>query len=697
MTRNFDRLLPPTSPVSPLLNELTSLANLMRDSELNRLVNIEKVNYAGLTYLGQFIDHDLTFESKTKFDPNIVNIVDVSTLKNERTSYFDLDSLFGGENNSLLNADGLFTIETLPDGGYDLPRGDSGLAIIGDQRNEENLIILQLNILFLQFYNKVFSDIKNKYHNLSLNELIKLSKRTVQHHYQHIVVNDYLKGITGNYFSRLFDVNGKPIIHPKIKSLNSALPLEFSGAAYRFGHSLVRNNYYLNSKFDVIPLFSQNGADLSGFRPRSPDFNIDWSMFFPLPGSKGFQEWSKFDPFIVDSLYNLPANVATGVKILPLRTLLRGTNVYGLSSGQELARSLGISENEILSSKKGNLMFQTEKGLPAQSELDMLNDVFGEQTPLFYYILMEAWVYTNGDSLGPLGSAVVGQVFLNLLENDQNSYLNTKFSPKAGEFGCIKTGDYDMTSLICYTLGIKYDITDTLPTPYTNFFDQHNNNQFSVAKGIGHPLQSSIQPLGNPDILVSKFPGYQIAQWDPTLVLGTATQQEIDLVASNALKFKKESVYAVVKYLCNKNIEAIATQVLIPLGKKIKRPITGANFIRPEDNKSPIKLTKSQLRGRAIVDSINDSLTKTITEATELYPLCKAEIEQALAGLIAPPSINPKMFLGNDFIIEHEVPVIPEKETNLNLPDKITNLVCLLIKRLNKLKKIKYEIEFMFE
>ena len=520
------------------------------------------------------------------------------------------------------------------------------------------------------------------------------------------------------------------------------MAIEFSGAIYRFGHANVRNNYYLNEQFDLFPLFSQNEPDLSGFKRRPSNQGIDWSMYFPLPGHKGFQEWSPIDIFIADSLFNLPTNVATGINILPLRTMIRGQNVYGLPSGQDLARSLGISENEILSASKGNLIFQGLNGLPKKSELEMLNNVFGEKTPLFFYTLMEAWVFGNGESLGPLGSCVVGQVLLNLLLNDTNSYLNNNFSPVAGEFGCIQNGVYDMTSLICYTLGIKYDLNDILPTSQTNFFDQHAPKQFSVAKGKAHILQNTIDPSFE-EILVSEFPGFTLDQFDPTLVLGNSTQKEIDTVATNALKFNLEPIYAVVKFICNKNIEAIATQNLIPISKKIGRPIFASGVVIPFDTKPSNGLLKSQLRARALIDSINDSLTKSIAEATQLFPNCKAEIEQALLGLTIPPSINPNMFLGNDFIISDiepvapsvepvapsvepvappvepvapKVPVAPEEEEeeeeeeeldilnillhyeNLNTPEKITNLIHQIIKnKLNKLKKIKYGFEFEFK
>jgi hypothetical protein len=646
-THQFGRLFPNLPPLNASPADLRILVNLMRDANL-RLPAADNNLYSGLTYLGQFIDHDLTREKTTQL--NNPGIVDVDTLNNVRTSWFDLDSCFG-ENNEFLNQNGKFDIIVNVNGEEDLPRKPDGTANIGDPRNEENLIISNLHLLFLKFYNKIFDDVKFNNQHMLLPQLITESKKIFLWHYQYIVITQFLKDITGQYFSRLFDpITDKPVIHQSIVDLGPKIPIEFSGAVYRFGHSLVRDGYYLNEQFDLFPLFDPVIPDLSGFRPLPPNQKIDWSMFFPMPYTKGFQEWEPIDPFIVNSLYQLPIPVATGEPILPLRTLIRGSDIYGFPSGQVLARAMGINENEILTASNGGLVFQSLNGIAPQPELDLLNLKFGESTPLFYYILMESWVFGNSNSLGPLGSAIVGGVMLNLLTINQDSYLNNSFLPVKGLYGCVKNGEYYINDLITYTLDLpKYDETTIIPDIKTNFFDQHKVSQFSVGFGIQHPLQPTVQPDLIQEIAIEPFPGLTINQFDPTLILGLATQEEINLVAQNAIANQIESIYAVVKFIANKNIQGIAQGLIEPFAKKIPRPIVNLPFVLPQEENNSVNITLSQLRGRALTKTINESLRLTQQEALDILSIVELEINNALTSV--PPSVNIFDFIFNDIII----------------------------------------------
>ena len=644
--KSFKRLFPNLNPLLATPEDLRTLVLLMRDDIKPRLPAGDERNYSGLTYLGQFIDHDLTREKLTQLDGGAVS---VDNLVNERTSWFDLDSLYG-ENNQYLNAFGLFDFLTNAVGEEDFLRNPNGTAIIGDPRNEENLIVAGLHFVFLKFHNRVITDLKNNNPNMLLPQLIVESKKIVQWHYQFIVVTQFLKDITGKYYSRLFDVQtNRPVIHPAISALGSSLPIEFSGAIYRFGHSLVRDGYYINELFDLFPLFDPVLPDLVGFRPRPVKQVIDWSMFFPFPFTKGFQEWEGIDTIIVNSLFQLPIPVTAGEPILPLRSLIRGT-VYGLPSGQDLARAFGIPENEILSVSNGNLVFQSLNGIAPQPDLDLLNSKFGESTPLLYYILMEAWVYGNGESLGPLGSLVIGGVFLNLLVSNPESYLNNNFSPVQGLFGCVKNNEYYMTELITYALNLRPFGPDVIiPEPRTNFFDQHDVNQFSIALGQVHPLQITIQPDLIQELPVEPYPGLNVDAFDPTLILGTATQQEVNLVATNALNNGLNSVYAVFKFVANKNIQAIANGLALPFAKKVNKPIVQPGFILEPPVHEPIQINQSQLRGRALTKTMNESVRYTVEEALAVLVDVEAQINQALNGI--PPIVVINDFINGDILV----------------------------------------------
>jgi hypothetical protein len=169
-TNLFTKIFPDLPALSATPDELRLLANLMRDPTL-RLPAVDKRNYAGLTYLGQFIDHDLTRERRTVLGNEVI---DVNTLINDRTSWFDLDSVYG-DNNSLLNAQGLFDFSVNQFGEEDLPRNPDGTAIIGDPRNEENLITAGLHFVLLKFHNKVMQDLQLTNPTMLLPQLISVA------------------------------------------------------------------------------------------------------------------------------------------------------------------------------------------------------------------------------------------------------------------------------------------------------------------------------------------------------------------------------------------------------------------------------------------------------------------------------------------------------------------------------------------
>lgn len=645
----FGRLFPELPALIATVDELRLLANLMIDPN-PRLPASDKRNYAGLTYLGQFLDHDITREKLTNLD--VLGVVDVSTLQNERTSWFDLDSVYG-ENNQYLNAIGLFDIRVDEFGEEDLPRELNGRAIIGDPRNDENAITSGIHLVFLKFHNRVMADLQLTNPSIHLPQLVDEAKKIVQWHYQFIAVQSFLKDLTGKYFDRLLDpITKKPNVHQSIKNLGSKLPIEFSGACYRFGHSLVRDVYYLNEKFDLFPLFDPVIPDLRGFRPRPIRQTIDWSMFFPMPFTKGFQEWEGIDPFIVNSLFQLPAVVARGEPILPLRSMIKGSEIYGLPSGQDLARACGLPEEEILTVSNGGLVFQSIDGIVPQADLDILNAKFGGSTPLFYYILMEAWVFGNSEHLGPLGSLIVGGTFLNLLEINQNSYINSNFSPVQGLYGCIVAGEYYIPEFLTYALNLRpFTVNDIIPDKKTNFYDQHSVNQFSIAQGRVHDLQHTIQPNFIPEIPVTPFVGYQVEQFDPTLILGVATQAEVDIVATNAVANRLNSVYAVVKLIANKNKEAIALGLLVPFAKKINNPIVNPPFVLPLIVHEPEQITRSQLRGRALTKTLNESLRCTVEEANTMLVQIQQEIQLALDPISVQPIVNLDEFIEGDIVV----------------------------------------------
>ncbi|MFM9965429.1 MAG: peroxidase family protein [Planctomycetaceae bacterium] len=414
---------------------------------------------AGFTYLGQFIDHDITFD--TTGIPEV--LVDPQAIHNFRTPKLDLDCLYGlgpaaqpfmyqradpdkfliGTNRPTPDQNGT----NIPEKPNDLPRGADGFALIGDPRNDENLIVAQLHLAFLKFHNKVVDKLKSE--GVLASEVFSQARRLVTWHYQWTVLNDFLRRLidpavlddvlkNGRNFYRFID---EPFI-----------PAEFSVAAYRLGHSMVREEYDYNRVFNPHPGATARGTldllfqftGLSG--PNSGPFKmpvptnwiIDWRRFFQgLPAAPGaptsFNFSRKLDPFAAPALHNLP-NVG-GEKRLPVRNLLRGSRV-GLPSGQAVAAEIGVTALTPAQIAKG------PDGAVAKAH------GFDQRTPLWYYVLKKAQVKGKSERLGPVGSRILAEVFVGMLRGDNGSFLAAapEWMPTLGK----TAGSFSMADLLLF-------------------------------------------------------------------------------------------------------------------------------------------------------------------------------------------------------------------------------------------------------
>ena len=233
---------------------------------------------AGYTYLGQFIDHDITFDPASSLDKTN----DPNALVDYRTPRFDLDSVYGrgpDDQPYLYQDDGLhfllgkqLTGNPVDGGTHDLPRnGSSGRrrALIGDPRNDENVIVSQLQGIFLRFHNALVDYLSGT--DATFGDV----QRLVRWHYQWVILHDFLPTIIGP--EMLYSIlphlkSGKSITEdrPQLRFYNPRndpfMPVEFSVAAYRFGHSMVRPIYRLNTTLaDRFVIFSLD--------PNVPNFN----------------------------------------------------------------------------------------------------------------------------------------------------------------------------------------------------------------------------------------------------------------------------------------------------------------------------------------------------------------------------------------------------------------------------------------
>ena len=411
---------------------------------------------AGYTYLGQFIDHDLTFDPASSLE----RTNDPDGLVDYRTPRFDLDCVYGrgpDDQPYLYRKDGrrMLLGEKLDENEWDknprgLPRhpsfkGEPQRALVGDPRNDENVIVSQLQCAMLRFHNQVIEVLKPR--------TFADAQRIVRWHYQWIVLEDFLPTIIGEemrdkilpHIKKKSNVVKDPpqLKFYKVKGNNPYMPVEFSVAAYRFGHSMIRPVYRLNLKHDRLPIFAHDDSQpsLRGFRKFPSNYAIDWRLFFDLGngaprfGRERVQPSYKIDTSLVEPLGDLKFAVKDHPN-LAQRNLLRSWRMQ-LPSGQDVSRAMGIPplDEEHLRVGKAN-EDGNRKGRKGNKRLVDVNPKFRDNAPLWYYILAEAQQqFVRNDTpihLGEVGGRIVGEVFVGLMMEDSNSFLrqNPLFIPE---------------------------------------------------------------------------------------------------------------------------------------------------------------------------------------------------------------------------------------------------------------------------
>jgi len=407
---------------------------------------------AAYTYLGQFIDHDLTFDPASSLQRQN----DPDALVDYRTPRFDLDCVYGRgpDDQPYLYDNGLkfnlglrqLTGAASNPNATDLPRSRNGRAIIGDPRNDENVIISQLQGLFFRFHNALATPGR------SFGEV----QRQVRYHYQWIVLNDFLPTIVSKdvladivpHISKGTDVLSDPPVLDYYKVRNEAyMPLEFSAAAYRFGHSMVRPGYRLSETIGPLPIFAaQPNAGLTGFHAFPANWAIDWRRFVDLaplepgdehnaadPGNKNrLQLAYRIDTSIVNPLGSLPSSIAVSPANLAARNLLRGWRMR-LPSGQAIARAMGLPPMQDKDIKIGKF---TGDAADIRFTIDQVaGGAFKGGCPLWAYILAETVEEsvvvktTKGNrsiktrKLGPVGGRIVAETIVGIILADSSSFL----------------------------------------------------------------------------------------------------------------------------------------------------------------------------------------------------------------------------------------------------------------------------------
>ncbi len=217
---------------------------------------------SGFTFVGQFVDHDITFDT-TPIDQQEE---DPDATTNFRVPRYDLDALYGRgpsqdpqlydsadrdkfklvkTTHTTIRSDTLKTPEVV----YDVPRDANGKAIIADRRNDQTIIINQMHVAMQMFHNKLVDYMRAL--RVPRAAVFESARRLARWHYQWMVTHDFLPAIVGQKMADSVYkevLTGVPIINIKYYKPTNPLgrpfiPVEFSVAAYRFGHSMTRPRY----------------------------------------------------------------------------------------------------------------------------------------------------------------------------------------------------------------------------------------------------------------------------------------------------------------------------------------------------------------------------------------------------------------------------------------------------------------------
>jgi hypothetical protein len=441
---------------------------------------------AGYTYLGQFVDHDLTMD---RTDVMLGTDVAPIDLLQGRSPRLDLDSLYGAgpgnaESAKFFDADGLHLkvgttiaadgVKAKP--GHDLTRVGTGTglaakqkALIPDPRNDENLIVAQTHLAMATFHNKVVDKVPVT---LPTAQRFTRARKRVTLHYQWMLRHDYLPRICAPAVVNDVWTKGRKLVEPDAKPTDvPTMPIEFSVAAFRLGHSMVRSEYNWNSRFpgtagtlDYMFFFSAMGGDLGGERRLLSSWIADWRRMYDFsaagkPGLSapdgGVNMAMRIDTRLTDPLASLPPSTFGGNESVPpmprnlaFRNLTRA-NMVKLASGQQMVTRLKARGVNVAPLTRAQIL--TGSG---GARLDHLTaaekDAVAKRTPLWFYILREAEL--NGGRLKGVGARIVAETFHRAMEGSRFSIVrDPAWKPKLGP----RPGTFEMTDLLFFAFANK--------------------------------------------------------------------------------------------------------------------------------------------------------------------------------------------------------------------------------------------------
>jgi hypothetical protein len=444
---------------------------------------------AGYTYLGQFIDHDLTSD---KTDVMLGTDISPTDLLQGRSPRLDLDSLYGAgpggaRSAKFYESDGMHLKigNTLDDGfgakvDHDLPRAGTGstekakrTAVIPDPRNDENLIVAQTHVAMMRFHNRVVDKTSTTH---TAAQRFNEARKLVTLHYQWLIRHDYLPRIVQpSVLDAVFD-HGRKLVEPGAAPTDvPTMPIEFSVAAFRLGHSMVRPTYNWNAVFSdtagalsYMFEFSGLGGNLGGSRRLISSWLADWRRMYDFPNAtkprptlvapaSGVNRAQRIDTRLTNPLADLPPSTFGGAGSIPdgdvrrnlaFRNLTRG-NMVRLASGQQMVTRLAARGVNVTPLTRSQIL-QGNGGAQLDHLTAAERDKVATRTPLWFYVLREAEV--NNGRLKGVGARIVAETFHRAMEGSRFSIVrDTAFAPTLGP----NATTFEMTDLLFFAFNGK--------------------------------------------------------------------------------------------------------------------------------------------------------------------------------------------------------------------------------------------------
>lgn len=283
----------------------------------------------------------------------------------------------------------------------------------------------QTHLAFMRFHNRVVDTLPAS---VPPAQRFAQARELVTKHYQWMLRTDYLpricaRGVVNDVFAKgrkAFEVGVSPIEVPTI-------PIEFSVAAFRLGHAMVRSTYNWNKIFDdgsgsldLLFTFSGRSGDLGGQRRLSSNWIADFRRLYDfgpagrpdlaVPAAK-FNRAMRIDTTLARPLAALPG-LAPAEANLAFRNLTRARMV-NLATGQQMAGFL-TSKGVSLTSLTAAQIRDGNKGANLDGLTQPQRRALVTNTPLWFYVLRAAEF--NRSRLAGVGARIVAETFHRAME-----------------------------------------------------------------------------------------------------------------------------------------------------------------------------------------------------------------------------------------------------------------------------------------